>query len=183
MKFEHISILKGKLNEEEKNNEIEKFKKYFADNNIAMCEFEDFGLKKLAYDIKNNKEGIYIKFIVDINNMNVETFENWIRKNDNVLKFITIKMEQNLEPKVNIYEEIRKLGESNLFNAIAEEVIYQLENNGPENLEINVENVKDIVDKVLDDDYFNENMNNCIRFAIDNKTQQRDEQEEEDNSI
>ena len=62
MKFEHISILKGKLSEEEKNKQIEKFKKYFADNNITMCEFEDLGLKKLAYDIKNNKEGFYIKY-------------------------------------------------------------------------------------------------------------------------
>ena len=103
MKFEHISILKGKLSEEEKNKQIEKFKKYFDDNNITMCEFEDLGLKKLAYDIKNNKEGFYIKFIVDINDMNVETFENWIRKNDNVLKFITIKMEHSLEQKTNIY--------------------------------------------------------------------------------
>ena len=43
---------------------------------------------------KGLNEGFYIKFIVDINDMNVETFENWIRKNDNVLKFITI-MELN----------------------------------------------------------------------------------------
>ena len=63
MKFEHISILKGKLSEEEKNKQIEKFKKYFADNNIAMCEFEDLGLKKLAYDIKNNISRYRIKYV------------------------------------------------------------------------------------------------------------------------
>lgn len=180
MKFEHISILKGKLSEEEKNKQIEKFKKYFADNNIAMCEFEDLGLKKLAYDIKNNKEGFYIKFIVDINNMNVETFENWIRKNDNVLKFITIKMEHSLEQKTNIYNEIKRLGESNLFNAIAEEVIYQLDNNSTDNLELTVENVKDIVNDILDDDYFNDNLNNCVKYAIENKVKEQEEVEEQE---
>ena len=131
MKFEHISILKGKLSEEEKNKQI-------------------------------------------------ETFENWIRKNDNVLKFITIKMEHSLEQKTNIYNEIKRLGESNLFNAIAEEVIYQLDNNSTDNLELTVENVKDIVNNILDDDYFNDNLNNCVKYAIENKVKEHGEIEEQE---
>ena len=51
MKFEHISILSGKLSEKEKNNEIQNFKNYFTNNEIEIVEFEDVGLKKLAYDI------------------------------------------------------------------------------------------------------------------------------------
>ena len=131
-------------------------------------------------NIKNNKEGFYIKFIVDINNMNVETFENWIRKNDNVLKFITIKMEHSLEQKTNIYNEIKRLGESNLFNAIAEEVIYQLDNNSTDTLELTVENVKDIVNDILDDDYFNDNLNNCVKYAIESKVKEQEEIEEQE---
>ena len=58
MKFEHISILSGKLSEKEKNNEIQNFKNYFTNNEIEIAEFEDVGLKKLAYDIKNHKDKI-----------------------------------------------------------------------------------------------------------------------------
>lgn len=181
MKFEHISILKGKLAEKEKNEEIQNFKNYFTNNGITISEFEDIGLKKLAYDIQNNKEGIYIRFVLDTKTANIPDFEKWLRENDNVLKFITIKMEETLEQhKANIYDQIKQLGESNLFNAVAEEVIYQLENNNPNNLEINLENVKDIADKVLEDDYFNENMNNCIRYAIDSKIREHEETIEQD---
>ena len=110
--------------------------------------------------------------------MDISSFEKWLRKNDNVLKFITIRMEETLKKELTIYDEIRNLGESNLFNAIAEKVIYQLEKT--ENIEINLENVKDIVNKVLDDEYFNENINNCIDYAIDNKIKQQENVEEQD---
>lgn len=178
MKFEHISILKGKLSEEEKNKEIQNFKNYFTNNEIEIAECEDIGLKKLAYDIKNYKEGFYIRFILDTKNMDISSFEEWLRKNDNVLKFITIRMEETLKKELTIYDEIRNLGESNLFNAIAEKVIYQLENT--KNIERNLENVRDIVNKVLDDEYFNENINNCIDYAIDNKIKQQENVEEQD---
>ena len=178
MKFEHISILSGKLSEKEKNNEIQNFKNYFTNNEIEIAEFEDVGLKKLAYDIKNHKEGVYIRCILDTKNMDISSFEKWLRKNDNVLKFITIRMEETLKKELTIYDEIRNLGESNLFNAIAEKVIYQLENT--KNIEINLENVRDIVNKVLDDEYFNENINNCIDYAIDNKIKQQENVEEQD---
>lgn len=178
MKFEHISILKGKLSEEEKNKEIQNFKNYFTNNEIEIAECEDIGLKKLAYDIKNNKEGFYIRFILNTKYVDISSFEEWLRKNDNVLKFITIKMEETIKKELNIYNEIRHLGESNLFNAIAEKVIEQLDN--IEDIETNLENVRDIVYKVLDDEYFNENLDNCIDFAIDNKIKQQENVEEQD---
>ena len=178
MKFEHISILKGKLSEEEKNKEIQNFKNYFTNNEIEIAECEDIGLKKLAYDIKNNKEGFYIRFILNTKYVDISSFEEWLRKNDNVLKFITIKMEETIKKELNIYDEIRHLGESNLFNAIAEKVIEQLDN--IEDSETNLENVRDIGYKVLDDEYFNENLDNCIDFAIDNKIKQQENIEEQD---
>ena len=89
-------------------------------------------------------------------------------------------MEHSLEQKTNIYDEIKRLGESNLFNALAEEVIYQLDNNSTENLELTVENVKDIVNNILDDDYFNDNLNNCVQYAIENKVKEQEEIEEQE---
>lgn len=183
MKFEHITILKGNLNEQEKNEEINKIKDYCKSKKIEIKEFEDIGLKKLAYEIKNNKEGIYIKLVLDTKKANIPDFEKYLKEDNNVIKFLTIQMEETINKELNIYDEIKQLGESNLFNAIADEVIYQIENNEIENIEINLENVKNIVDNVLEDDLFNENMNNCVKYAIDNKIKEQDriEEQEEEN--
>lgn len=54
---------------------------------------EDLGIKKLAYDIKENKEAYYIRFEFTDKAENIAELEKYFRINDDILKFIIIKRE------------------------------------------------------------------------------------------
>ena len=58
-----------------------------------LTEVNDLGIKKLAYDIKKNKEAYYIEFHFEDNSENIAELERYFRINDDVLKFIIIKKE------------------------------------------------------------------------------------------
>lgn len=76
------------------------------DFNIAMdnkikefgniTEKEDLGTKKLAYEVKNKKEGHYIiyRFEISIGNYNnaIKEIERFCRIRDEVLKFLIVKL-------------------------------------------------------------------------------------------
>ena len=59
-----------------------------------LTKIEDMGIRKLAYDIKKNKEAYYIEFHFEDNSENIEELERYFRINDVVLKFIIIKEEE-----------------------------------------------------------------------------------------
>ena len=40
--------------------------------------------------------------------------------------------------------------------------------------------LSDIVNDILDDDYFNDNLNNCVKYAIENKVKEQGEIEEQE---
>lgn len=58
---------------------------------------EDIGIKNLAYEIKKHKKGYYIMLHWMGTREQCERLDNYIRKDDNVLKFITIKMDDALD--------------------------------------------------------------------------------------
>lgn len=52
---------------------------------------EDLGVRKLAYEIKGNKEGYYIEFTYKSKTSNIVELEKYIRENKQIIKFLTIK--------------------------------------------------------------------------------------------
>lgn len=56
-------------------------------------EIQNIGIKKLAYDIKQEKFGYYLKIEMKGTHNNAVELENLFRSNDNVLRFIIIKTE------------------------------------------------------------------------------------------
>lgn len=56
-------------------------------------EVEKIGIKKLAYEIKNHKEGFYVAIHFNGSFEIVEKLERYYRNNNNIMKFITIKEE------------------------------------------------------------------------------------------
>ena len=56
-----------------------------------LTEFKNLGIKKLAYEIKENKEAFYMEFYFEDNSENIAELEKYFRMNDDVLKIIIIK--------------------------------------------------------------------------------------------
>ncbi len=97
MRFEHISILKGNLSEKEANDEIKKYDDYLKEHNLEVTKFENLGLKRLAYPIQKNNEGIYIIYNFNCERNDLDAFENFTKENNNTLKFINLRLENELE--------------------------------------------------------------------------------------
>ena len=55
---------------------------------------EDIGIKKLPWEIKEQKEGYYFKIEFEGNKDIVAELERYYRIKDEIMKFVTIKMEE-----------------------------------------------------------------------------------------
>lgn len=66
-----------------------------AHGTIEKC--ENLGKKKLAYTVKGNDEGNYIIFYYNAETAVIGELEEAFRANDNIIKFMTIKIEDEEE--------------------------------------------------------------------------------------
>lgn len=95
-KYENCYILKGSLTEEQALKEIEIIKEYFKGAKIYEDK-EDLngyqGRKKLAYRIKDEEYGYYYITYFKSTFQKATKIEEKLKANENVMKFITVKME------------------------------------------------------------------------------------------
>jgi len=92
-KYESVIIINPNLEAESIKALIEKFSN-LINNNGKVDSVEEVGKKKLAYEIKKNKEGYYIIFKFEANPELITELERIYRITDEVIKFIVIKEEE-----------------------------------------------------------------------------------------
>lgn len=91
-KYESIIIINPNIEEATRKALQEKFVGLINENGKVES-VEDIGSKKLAYEIKKNKEGYYIIFNFEAKPEVITELERVYRISDEVLKFITIRKE------------------------------------------------------------------------------------------
>lgn len=92
IKYVSMIITKPNLGEEQQKDIRYKYMELI--NKTGKIEnTENLGKKKLAYKIHNNNEGIYMEFKFKGNEKTVAELERVYRIDDNVMKFITIRVE------------------------------------------------------------------------------------------
>ena len=92
-KYESVVIINPNLEAESIKALIEKFSN-LINNNGKVDSVEEVGKKKLAYEIKKNKEGYYVIFKFEANPESIAELERVYRITDEVIKFIVIKEEE-----------------------------------------------------------------------------------------
>ena len=92
-KYESVIIINPNLEGEAVKALIEKFSN-LINNSGKVDSVEEIGKKKLAYEIKKNKEGYYIVFKFEANPELITELERIYRITDEVIKFIVIKEEE-----------------------------------------------------------------------------------------
>lgn len=94
-KYENVIILKTNLSEKEIKKTTNKIKEIIENNGGRIDNIEKLGKKKLAYEIKGQNEGIYqVHYFIGEPNTNIiSKLEKQLRMDDNVIKFIDIKLE------------------------------------------------------------------------------------------
>ena len=97
--FETILIFSDKLTEEEYEEKVKDYKKWFAGLPAARIRTEKMGKKKLAYDVRGCEHGYYAQFIYESTQDLVNTkLDLMLRKDDDVIKFITVAYDGEYTP-------------------------------------------------------------------------------------
>ena len=92
-KYESVIIINPNLEAESIKTLIEKFSN-LINSNGTVSSVEEVGKKKLAYEIKKNKEGYYVVFKFESKPEAIAELERIYRITDEVIKFIVVKEEE-----------------------------------------------------------------------------------------
>jgi small subunit ribosomal protein S6 len=97
--YESIFIINPNLSDEETAGVIKKMQDVVANQGGEMLKFEDWGKKKLAYEIKKHKRGHYAFFQFKAAPSVVSELERTYKMTDSVIKFLTVKLEKELRTR------------------------------------------------------------------------------------
>lgn len=89
-KYESIIIINPAVEEQAIKNIIATFTD-LINKNGKVESVEEMGKRKLAYEVKKNKEGYYVLFNFDAKPDSIAELERNYRITDEIIKFITVK--------------------------------------------------------------------------------------------
>ena len=92
-KYESVIIINPNVDEEEIKGLVQKLTD-LINNDGKVEKVDELGKKKLAYEIQKNKEGYYVVFNFEANPDLISELERNYRITDEVIKFMTIKVEE-----------------------------------------------------------------------------------------
>ena len=92
-KYELALVLSAKLEEEERAAALEKVESYITRFGVILTNVDEWGKKRLAYEIQKMREGFYyfIQFESDSNCPN--EVENHVRIMEPVIRYLCVKQE------------------------------------------------------------------------------------------
>jgi small subunit ribosomal protein S6 len=91
--YETMYILRPDLGEESVDQAIEKYQNILRENGAEIVETQHRGKRRLAYEIKKHREGIYIQMNYTGNGSQVAVMERAMRLSEEVIRYLTIKQE------------------------------------------------------------------------------------------
>ena len=92
-KYESIIIINESVDEQGVKEVTQRFTD-LINKNGKVESVEDMGKRKLAYEVKKNKEGSYVLFNFEANPELITELERNYRISDEIIKFITVRKEQ-----------------------------------------------------------------------------------------
>ncbi len=92
-KYELAVILNVNLEEEARTATIEKVKGYITRFGGTVTEVEDWGKKRLAYEIQKSKEAFYYFIKFESNSECPNEVEARVRLMENVVRYLVVKQE------------------------------------------------------------------------------------------
>lgn len=89
-KYESVIIVAPTINEKQQKEIENKYSKLIKENG-KLEDFQNLGKKKLAYEIKKNKEGLYMQINFESEASFITELERQYRIDDNIMKFIVVR--------------------------------------------------------------------------------------------
>ena len=95
--YEHTFIARQDISNAQAESLIEHFGAVLADNGGKVVDQEYWGLKTMAYKINKNRKGHYAFLRSDAPAAAVQEMERLMRLHDDVMRVLTIKMDEHKE--------------------------------------------------------------------------------------
>ena len=93
-KYETLVVASAKLEDEERAAVIEKIKGLIARFGGNVSETDEWGKKKLAYEVQKMKEGFYYFIQFDAETSAPAEIESRVRIMDNVIRYLCVKQDE-----------------------------------------------------------------------------------------
>jgi small subunit ribosomal protein S6 len=92
--YETVFILNPVLSDTQVKETVSKFEDFLTSRGAQMVAKEDWGLKKMAYEIQHKKSGFYHLFEFKVNGEVLQAFETEFRRDERVMRFLTVKLDK-----------------------------------------------------------------------------------------
>ena len=90
--FEHVVLLKQDLSSSDLESEIKSHEDMISQLDGNIVSKESWGLRNLAYPIKNNKKAFYELMNIELPNENIKKINEKLNLNENIIRYITVKV-------------------------------------------------------------------------------------------
>lgn len=92
--YEHVFVARQDISPQQAEDLARDFSSIIENNGGKIARAEYWGLRNLAYRVKNNRKGHYILLNIDAPSDAVKEMERNIRLNDDVIRNMTIRVEE-----------------------------------------------------------------------------------------
>lgn len=106
--YETVFVLRQDLTSQQVDDISSEFKSVLKAGSAKILKEENWGLRTLAYKIKKNKKGHYVLFETDAEPSAIAEFERKMGINENVLRFMTVKLDEPTKGQSVILKEDRR---------------------------------------------------------------------------
>jgi len=93
-KYELCVVVSAKLEDEARATIVDKCKEYIAKAEGTITNVDEWGKKKLAYEVNHEKEGFYYFIQFDAEAGAPAQIEDRVRIMDNVLRFLCVRQDE-----------------------------------------------------------------------------------------
>lgn len=100
-KYESVLIARQDLGASQVSALVDGLKKVVADQGGEVVRVDNWGLKNLAYRIKKNRKGHYVLLNIAAPAQAVAEYERVMRVNEDIIRYMTIKVEEFSEVSAN----------------------------------------------------------------------------------
>jgi len=112
--YENIIILDAALSDEEADAAITKIKDLISGHGGEVLKVDIWGRKKLAYEIKKQKKGLYVLLFYKTPPATVKKIEEFYKVFDAVLKYIIIKLSGKQVHDLEKFEAVSERAEQKI---------------------------------------------------------------------
>lgn len=92
-KYELVLVVSAKIEDDARTATVEKIKDYIAQFGGTITNIDEWGKKKLAYEIQKMREGFYYFIQFDSDSTVPSEIEQRVRIMENVIRYLCVKQE------------------------------------------------------------------------------------------